>query len=141
MKNDKNLSFSPIIAGLLGGLAATAAFVLGAVLSAAAFMNTADPNSFVLVSACIAVALGGAAGGILSVKIGGAYISAVVSAITSLLIMAVISMFLPQSEGLLSRVLPPLVLTASTLVFGYIALGRKQTEADAVKKAAKRARK
>lgn len=141
MKNGKDLSFSPILFGIVGGLASTAAAFLGALLTAAAFMNTADPNSYVLISACVSVLLGGMAGGILSVKLGGAYISAVASAITSLLIMAAVSMFLPESEGVLSRILPPLTLTASTLIFGYVSLGRKQTKADTVKKAVKKARK
>lgn len=141
MKNDKKTNISPIVFGLLGGLAATAAFVVGALTFAAVFLGTDDPNSYVLISACIAVFLGGTVGGILSVKLSGAFISAVVSAVTSLLIMAVISMFVPESGGILSRVLPPMVLTVSTLLGGYMALGKKQTRADAVKKAAKKARK
>ncbi len=141
MKNEKVSFVSPILCGLIGSLATVAATLLGSVICAAAFVSVADPNSFVLICACIAMFLGGAAGGILSVKLGNAFISATVSAVASLLILAAVSMFFPASDGVLSRILPPVILTLSTLVWGYVSLGRKPTRADTLKKAVKKAKK
>lgn len=141
MKNDKNTGLSPVLCGLIGGAAVPAAALLGMLLTAAAFMGTEDPNSYVLLSACVALAVGGAAGGFLSVKLGGAMISSVISAVTALVIMAAVSVFTPESTGVLARVLPPMVLALSPLLGGYLGMGKKQTRADAVKKAARKIKK
>lgn len=137
MKKGSNTTLHPLLGGLIGGAVIPVAAVILSVLAAAVLSGTSDPNSYVLVSACAAVALGGCIGGFLAVKLTGALISGVYSAVAALVIMAAVSAFLPESEGVLSRILPPVILAVSPLLGGYLGLGKKKTGADVIKKATK----
>lgn len=138
MKKGSSLFNSPLAGGLVGGAVIPAAAVIFMLIFAAVITGTADPASYVLLSACGALALGGLAGGFTAVKLTGALISGVYSAVAALLIMALISVFIPLAEeGVLSRVLPPLILALSPLLGGYIGLGKRKTQADIIKKAKK----
>ena len=138
MKKENKLTLNPLLGGLIGGVAVPFVSVLLMLCLAAAFAGSADPASHILTAACIAIGLGGMAGGFLAVKLGGALISGVYAAVTTLVLLGVLCAFFPESENLLARVLPPLAAALSPLLGGYIAAGKKQTKADIIKKAAKK---
>ncbi len=137
MKKGKSATFHPLAGGLIGGAVIPAAAVLFMILSAAVIAGMDDPASYVLVCACVSVGLGGLIGGFTAVKLTGVLIGGVYSAVSALIIMAGISVFVPETQGILSRVLPPIILAVSPLLGGYVGLGKKQTQADMVKRARK----
>lgn len=138
MKKERESLLTPLLGGMIGGGAMLIISVIAMLVSAAVCMGAEDPAAYTLLAACVALGLSGTAGGFLSVKLGGALISAVCAAVTVLLILGAVSAFLPESEGLLPRLLPPVIAAITPLLGGYIALGRKQTKADIIKKAAKK---
>ena len=129
---------NPLVSGIIGGAAIPVFSLLLMLCLAAVFSGSADPASHVLLSACIAIALSGAAGGFLAVKLGGALISGVYTAVTALLILAAVSAFFPENSGIPARVLPPVIASLSPLAGGYLGMGRKQTKADVIKKAVRK---
>ena len=138
MKKENKPTLNPLLGGLIGGAAIPIAAVLLMLCLAAAFTGTADPASHALTAACTAIALGGAAGGFLAVKLGGALISGVYASVTALIILGAACAFFPESESLLARVIPPLAAALAPLAGGYLAAGKKQTKADIIKKAVKK---
>lgn len=138
MKKENKLTLNPLLGGLIGGAAIPLMSVLLMLCLAAAFVGSADPASHTLTAACISIGLSGMAGGFLAVKLGGALISGVYAAVTTLVLLGVLCAFFPESQSLLARVLPPLAAALAPLLGGYIAAGRKQTKADIIKKAAKK---
>lgn len=140
MKKGKNNTLHPLAGGLMVGAAIPAAAVIFMILFAAVISGMSDPASYVLICACVSLFIGGAAGGFTAVKLTGALISAVYSAVAALIIMAGISVFTPESEGVLSRILPPVILALSPLLGGYTGLGKKKSQADMVKAASRKAK-
>lgn len=137
MKKETRL-LNPLLSGIIGGGTVPLTAVLLMLCLAAVFAGTADPASHTLTAACIAIALSGAAGGFLAVKLGGALISGVYTAVTALLILAAVSAFFPENSGIPARVLPPVIASLSPLAGGYLGMGRKQTKADVIKKAVRK---
>lgn len=137
MKKETRL-LNPLLSGIIGGGTVPLTAVLLMLCLAAAFAGAADPASHTLTAACIAIALSGAAGGFLAVKLGGALISGVYTAVTALLILAAVSAFFPENSGIPARVLPPVIASLSPLAGGYLGMGRKQTKADVIKKAVRK---
>ena len=129
---------NPLVSGIIGGAAIPVFSLLLMLCLAAVFSGSADPASHVLLSACIAIGLSGIAGGFLAVKLGGALISGVYAAVTTLILLGAVCAFFPESESLLARVLPPVTAALSPLPGGYLAAGKKQTKADIIKKAARK---
>ena len=127
-----------MLSGIIGGGTVPLTAVLLMLCLAAVFAGAADPASHTLTAACIAIGLSGMAGGFLAVKLGGALISGVYTAVTALLILAAVSAFFPENSGIPARVLPPVIASLSPLAGGYLGMGRKQTKADVIKKAVRK---
>ncbi len=138
MKKERGNLFNPLLGGMIGGGAILIIGVIAMLIIAAVCIGMEDPASYTVAAACIAMGISGCIGGFLSVKLGGALISAVYAAVTTLIILAAVSVFLPESEGVLARVLPPVIAAITPLGGGYVALGRKQTKADVIRKAARK---
>lgn len=137
MKKETRL-LNPLLSGIIGGGTVPLTAVLLMLCLAAVFAGAADPASHTLTAACIAIGLSGMAGGFLAVKLGGALISGVYTAVTALLILAAVSAFFPENSGIPARVLPPVIASLSPLAGGYLGMGRKQTKADVIKKAVRK---
>lgn len=138
MKKERGNILNPLLGGMIGGGAILIIGVISMLITAAVCIGMEDPASYTVAGACIAMGISGCIGGFLSVKLGGALISAVYAAVTALIILAAVSVFLPESEGVLARVLPPVIASLSPLAGGYVGMGRRQTKADLIKKAVKK---